>query len=107
MLDGEVDALREKKTASPTREHFRGVLWRRDPVSVPEGELHRYTVVGMLVTDRPLRVCSDETAIDGTVTGVAEALEGARHVRPRDLLGDANSVLMSLDTSWPHLPPVG
>lgn len=84
------------------REHFRGVIWPREPANGPERKVYRYVVVGMLVTDEPLDVHPNETAVDGAVHGVAEALEAARRVTPRRTLGDASDVLLSLDTAWPE-----
>ena len=33
------------------REHFRGVIWDRDPVQGPKGLVYRYPIVGLICTD--------------------------------------------------------
>lgn len=87
------------------REHFRGVVWPREPFDGPQGKIYRYVVVGMLVTDRPLDVEPNQTAIDGSVTGLALALEQAHRVGLPRILGDAVDVLLALDEAWPEVEP--
>lgn len=87
---------------SSTREHFRGVIWPREPKPNDGQQAYRYLVVGMLVTNRPLDVHPNETAIDGALVGMAEALEKARRVELGHKLGDAADVLLSLNTAWPE-----
>jgi hypothetical protein len=53
-------------------QHFRGLIW-------PRGELnglHRYVIIGMLVTDKPLdNLDGDQFLLDGHAAGIAEAIE--------------------------------
>ena len=87
------------------REHFRGVIRPREQIEGPAGPVYRYAVVGMLVTDRPLDVHPNETAIDGPVRGLAEQLVGAHRVELLHQVGDATGVLVSLETAWPDCAP--
>lgn len=92
----------------PKREHFRGVVWPRQnlttpPVRGPEGPVYRYAIVGMLVTDTPLAFENkdpntiSEVVLDGSCPGVAGLLQMVRRGRAVYTLGDATSVLCSLD----------
>lgn len=90
------------------KEHFRGVVWPKplDPVS----GLHRYLVVGLLVTNQSLpeidtgeqRSGVPSTAyLDGAASGMSDALNSIKQPKLDDeywhlLRGDATQVLLNL-----------
>lgn len=93
------------------KQHFRGVIWPRQPIQGPQGPIYRYIVVGILAADAPLhsldlfRVTQPglgSTAfLDGDAPDLAEALEGVRQpqLTPEQALwlrGDASDILLSL-----------
>jgi len=91
------------------RQHFRGVVWPRQPIQGPQGLIRKYIVVGILVTDRSLgnlfRVpqpgIGTTAFLDGAAPGLAEALEEIPQpmLTPEQanwLRGDASEVLLSL-----------
>lgn len=91
------------------REHFRGVIWPRDPM---DGK-HRYVIVGMLVTDEPLDTIDgvqpngiSELFVDGNCSGVSYVLEVMKKYKSRRPLGDAVNVLLSLEDLPQELIPL-
>lgn len=79
-------------------EHFRGVVWPRERVD--DGRLYRYTIVGLLVTDKPLDGIEgkNEVVLDGSsFTLLSEALVSIKQVEPAIRIGDANMILTSLN----------
>lgn len=94
------------------REHFRGVIWDRDPIKGPQGLVYRYPIVGLICTDfnaelppGGILVCrSGDRFNDGSCTGIIEALSHVgRHKAPYTL-GTASSILTSLDHLIPNVP---
>lgn len=85
------------------KSHFRGVVWPRKPQEGPSGKVYRYTVVGLLVTNEPIPELDgftdgiSQTALAGRAPGLAEALADIPHGEVAHRLGDATSVLVSLD----------
>ena len=76
------------------KEHFRGVVWSREPV----GGCYRYAVCGVLVSDRPipdLEKLHHRTVLDGPCE-LAEGLSVITRKTSTLNLGDANAVLLSL-----------
>lgn len=80
-----------------SKEAFRGVIWPRPPRE--PGGLHRYAIVGVLLTDQPLPIDANQEFIDGqSVQGMlADALLRFPHRPTSAPLGDATNVLRSLD----------
>lgn len=81
------------------REHFRGVIWPRPPGE--KEPLHRYLVVGMIVSKEPIPEFTghNEIVLDGSTFGnLADALGGVPRYEPSGTLGDASSVLLRLET---------
>lgn len=71
-------------------EHFRGVIW-------PKGN-NRYVVIGMLATSDPIPEFEgqNEIIIDGAAFGLTDIVSGLPQKEAAFTLGDANSVLTSL-----------
>lgn len=72
------------------------------------GPVHRYVVVGMIATDKPIDGLAkpdgsdiSEIALDGDASGLGEILAGVRRVKLLYKVGDAVGVLTSLGTAWP------
>lgn len=95
------------------REHFRGVIWDRDPVQGPKGLVYRYPIVGLICTDfnaelppGGILVCRNGSRFnDGSCPGIIEALSHVgRHKAPYTL-GDANCILTGLDRLIPDVAP--
>ena len=74
------------------REYFKGVVWPRN-----DGPLHRYVIVGMLVSEKPIPEFEgkNEILIDGPSFGASDLLLSIRH-RESNFGGDAVNVLLSL-----------
>lgn len=84
------------------REYFKGIVWPRN-----DGPLHRYVVVGMIVSEKPIPEFEgkNEVLIDGPGYGMSNLMSSIRH-RESNFGGDAVNVLLSLkdmnfeDTTW-------
>ena len=91
--------------SEPLKEHFRGVVWPREPSQDEAGKKqYRYVIVGMLVTDTPIEgLHPNETVIDGTMLryvpelGMAGAIERAPKFIAAGPTGDATGVLLGLN----------
>lgn len=97
---------------------FKGVVWPRQSKDVPpivneKGEkLYRYAVVGVIVTDKPFDPLEKVTkefgrptntaTLCGSAEGLLEALGEIPRGEPTYPLGDAVSVLSSLDSIKPN-----
>ena len=89
------------------REHFKGILWPRSPIAakVRTGKknttqlVHRYVVIGMLVTDKSILQFEgkNELVLDGPLSGLARVLTGIKTRKPKFRTGDATCVLLSLN----------
>jgi hypothetical protein len=85
------------------KEIFRGVIWpRENPETVDGSAAYKYVVVGVLVSDTPINgLDPNETVIDGVVVSASGGMTGmlskAGKFHPAFKLGDANSVLHSLN----------
>lgn len=87
------------------KEAFRGVIWPREVLADSQGKsVHRYVIVGMLVTEKPIEgLAPNETVIDSMVsffgdeTGIGPALSKAQKFEAAFPLGDASNVLLSLN----------
>lgn len=84
---------------SGRREHFRGVIWPRDPMNGPQVKVYRYPIVGMIVSDQPIEMfeSKNEIVLDGNVHGICDILEVAPRGKAFYPLGTAESVLCSLE----------
>ena len=78
------------------------MVWPRQTEAHPSAEtdaagnpIYRYSIVGMLVTDRPLKVPA-EFLVDGSAGGLSEVLEVLPKYAPSRPPGDAADVLCSL-----------
>ena len=85
------------------REHLRAMIWPRQTENLPSTAtdsagkpIYRYTIIGMLVTDRPLDV-PDEFMVDGSAGGLSYTLEALPKYAPSRPPGDAVDVLCSLN----------
>lgn len=76
-----------------TRTHAKLILW---PQETLPGPLYRYTLVGLVVTDRPLEGVEGEVVIDGPVP-LAEVFGAAAKRPARVKVGDAADVLERLN----------
>lgn len=76
-------------------EYFRGVVWPRKPMK----GLHRYIVLGLLVTDQPIPEFEGKSqlVLDG-ITALQAGLLLTRYKETDRPLGTANDVLLQLDT---------
>lgn len=81
------------------REHFRGVIWPREPMIGPAGKIYRYPIVGMIVSDHPIEMFEgkNEIVLDGNVRGMCDILEVTPRGKAAYPLGEADIVLCSLD----------
>jgi hypothetical protein len=78
------------------KQHFRGVIWPRQN-DEPDKGIYRYTVVGLLVTDKPLEnLSANQIVLDGNADGMAEVLEAITQKEPKVQVGDATDVLLKL-----------
>lgn len=102
-------AAPKRKRSSPkpgAREYLRCVVWPRQGVGGVKpvvgtkegGKVYRYAIVGMFVTDTPIDGIEgqNEIVIDGDVS-IARQLSTAPQRRPQYRLGDAASVMVSLN----------
>lgn len=81
-------------------EVFKGVVWRREPVTIDGRKLHKYAVVGVLLTERPLNSDAGEVILAGSASGLTDAIDSiAEGWSPLPALGTADDVLTSLDES--------
>ncbi len=87
------------------REHVRAAIWPRPPVEGPKGPVHRYVIVGIVATDRPIAAfhnpdgsIRNELVLDGAAPGLADILDHVRATVPDRPLGDAVDVLLNLET---------
>lgn len=82
------------------KEHLKCVVWPRDPLDGPEGKIHRYVIVGMLVTDQPLQNLEgeNEVVLDHTFheMPIGSILALAKTRAPKRRLSSADGVLLSL-----------
>lgn len=87
------------------QEAFKGVVWCHGPVTAETGEeVHRYLVVGMLITDKPIssleagegRDIASEAILCGPCDGLADALAHTEQGEADVRLGDASMVLLQL-----------
>lgn len=79
------------------KEHFRGVIWPR-PADAEHKNLHRYIVIGMLVSDQPIEnFHPNETLLDGPTKGLVKSIKNIKQKKPKFTLGDANMVLTNLN----------
>ncbi len=78
----------------PSKEAFRGVIWPRPAGLDTEGKtVYQYTVIGVLVTEKPLdepmsyirhgKSCS-EVLLDGFCPGFSEVINSMEKFRPAD-----------------------
>lgn len=87
------------------REHLRAVVWPRQTSKIPStavdangNKVYRYTIVGILVTDRELTLAHEnEVVVDGGTTTIGLQLEGAVQRLASYPMGDAVSVLVGLE----------
>lgn len=80
------------------QEYLRCVVWDRTDKDKPK-KCYRYVIVGMLVTDEPIESLSkNESVLDGMTFGLGDILSEIRQVKPKIRIGDANSVLCSLES---------
>lgn len=81
------------------REHFRGVVWLREPMNGPVGKIYRYPIVGMIVSDHPIEAFEgkNEIVLDGSVPGISESFALTTQKKPSYPLGTADNVLCSLE----------
>lgn len=81
------------------RQAFKGVVWPREPTAIDGEHVHRYAVVGVLLTSKPIPGFDvSEIILAGRSPGLAEALGQAELGGCNWQLGDANDVLCSLDS---------
>jgi hypothetical protein len=82
------------------QEYLRAVVWPRHPAQSETGKpLYRYAIVGILVSDTPIKDIEgqNEVVVDGYAAGISNSLE-VMHKRKANLpTGDAASVMCSLD----------
>jgi len=85
------------------KEYFRGVVWPREPKTACHSneKVHRYIIVGMLVTDEPIvELEGNQFIVDGNVlpmgAGFGSALRGTYKTESSRPLGDASDVLLNL-----------
>lgn len=104
------------------KEVFRGVVWPRQGVFPRDhkGQLHshppmkdtdglpvyRYAIVGVLITDEPITGVDgfNEVVLNGVSTGLADSIAKTTPGMPMYPLGDATSVLISLDNAIVEAP---
>ena len=93
------------------KEAFKGVVWCHGPVALETGEeVHRYLVVGMLITDKPIasleagegRDIDSEAILCGPCDGLADALANVEQGEADVRLGDASMVLLQLGRIHPR-----
>ena len=83
------------------RQHLKAVVWPRPPTKeIPQ---YRYVIVGILVTDKPIRSLEgknkrgiEEFLVDGQVFGIADLLDFVHKGTPNINHGDASNWLCNL-----------
>lgn len=81
-------------------EHFIGMIWPRGKEGLTG--LHRYAVVGLLLTDRPIpehdtpTFGPNQTMVEGRCFGLADVLASIPQTQAPRRLGTADSVLTNL-----------
>jgi hypothetical protein len=80
-------------------QYFKGIIWPRGPAPTPVGgKLYRYTVIGMVITDKPLPDLEgkNEVLLEGHAAGIAEAIDSIPQRDPAYRVGTADSILLNL-----------
>lgn len=87
------------------KEAFKGVVWCHGPTTTETGEeVHRYVVVGVLITNKPIdsleagegRDIESEAILCGPCDGLADALAHIEQGEADVRMGDASMVLLQL-----------
>jgi len=81
------------------KEHFRGLVWPRDPKQGPEGKVYRYLVVGLLVTDTPIDGLEghNETLLDSHSPGLSMVLKALPKYDNKGMpIGEVGNFVVSL-----------
>ena len=94
-----MDPTKADEKVVTRREYLRAVLWPRGKVQEGKAVNYRYVIIGMLVTDQPILNLEgeNELVIDSACQGLATFLDTTPNRAPKITLGDATSVLLSLD----------
>lgn len=83
-------------------EYVKMIVWPRGDLDSPKGKLHRYVLIGMVVTKTPLDVDKNQSLLEGETSrmggssmlrAIVEATYKGKVSTP---LGDSNYVLLSL-----------
>ena len=78
-------------------EHLRAIVWPRE-IEVDGKKFYKYPIVGMLITDTPIENLNhNQNFINQGVFGFKDMIETMSVKEIKFPLGDANSVLTSLD----------
>ena len=76
------------------------VVWPRPPEIIEGEKVHRYVILGMVMTGTPIEGLEDKNEViidDGKAHLLAEFLTKARKRKAKIVVGDALSALLSLD----------
>jgi hypothetical protein len=79
------------------KQHFKGMIW---PRGKHKSGVYRYAIVGMIVTDEPIKEFEgkNELFADSPSFTLADSLANLRTREPAYNAGDATNVMLSLDT---------
>lgn len=82
------------------KEHLKAVVWPKGEFTSESGQkVHRYVVIGMLVTDTPIEQFEgkNEIVLDAPTNKVVGALTSFPQRKSKQQSMDASSTLLSLD----------
>lgn len=104
MTDEELEICGLRRTEHGRAAAFKGVVWNHGPREVNGEMLHRYVVVGAIVTNKPIaelerdpsRDVPSETILCGECPGLLEALASVQRGQVDRRFGDAGDVLLRL-----------
>ena len=79
------------------KEHLKAIIWPRK-ISQSNGKtVYQYTIVGQLITDRPIvELPGYQALLDGSSYGLADVLANTYQREPQQMVGDATDVLLNL-----------
>ena len=85
------------------KEHVKLVVWpkqkgEKDAFNGPNGKIYRYVIIGMIVTDEPIKTLDgvNEVVFEG-YSGISEILKINNYRELNYKVGDATDVLLNLE----------
>lgn len=80
------------------RAEIKAVVWPRDPKDVKKDKVHRYVIIGMILSDVPIDGLEgeNEVVIEGNCDGMIEILREIKKRKANRVIGDAVDAMLSL-----------